>query len=244
MGATVPPVALYAGAHCRQTGIMDPSSTPLHNLGPLDQLRAGRLPERLLRLLLGLWIYGLAVALLIQGTLGAAPWDVFHLGLALHLPLSLGTVMVIVSIVVLLAWIPLRQMPGLGTLANTLLVGPFADLNLAWLPLPGTMPMRVAYVLTGTIACALATALYVGAHLGPGPRDGVMTGLSRRSGWSIRRVRTGIELGVLGAGISLGGTVGAGTLVFALGVGPLTQLFLRHLAVRLPAVANDTARQA
>jgi len=245
MEATIPPAALYHGVRSRQTGAMDPSPTPLlHNLGPLDQLRAGRLPERLLRLLLGLWIYGLAVALLVQGTLGAAPWYVFLLGLALHLPLSLGTVMVIVSIVVLLAWIPLRQMPGLGTLANTLLVGPFADLNLAWLPLPGTMPMRVAYVLTGTIACALATALYVGAHLGPGPRDGVMTGLSRRSGWSIRRVRTGIELGVLGAGISLGGTVGAGTLVFALGVGPLTQLFLRHLAVRLPAVANDTARQA
>src|SRR5690606_25334471 len=152
----------------------------LPNLAPLEQLRAGRLPERLLRLLCGLWIYGLAVALLIQGALGAAPWDVFHLGLALHAPLSLGTVMVIVSVLVLLAWIPLRQMPGLATVANTLLVGPFSDLNLAWLPLASGMPMRVGYLLGGTLACAVATALYVGAQLGPGPRDGLMTGLSRR----------------------------------------------------------------
>jgi uncharacterized membrane protein YczE len=214
--------------------INTPTPPVLANLGPLAQLRAGRLPERVLRLLLGLWLYGLSVALMIRGAIGASPWDVFHMGVAEHLPLSVGTVMVITAVAVLLAWIPLRQMPGLGTLANTLLLGPFADLNLAWLVPPGSLPLQVAYMLAGVVTCALATALYVGAQLGPGPRDGVMTGLARRTGWSIRQVRTWIELVVLAAGYVLGGTVGLGTVVFALGVGPLTQFFLRYLVVRLP----------
>lgn len=206
----------------------------LANLGPLAQLRAGRLPERLLRLLLGLWVYGLAIALMIEGALGASPWDVFHLGVTRHLPLSLGTVIVLAALVVLLAWIPLRQMPGLGTLANTLLLGPFADLNLAWIGTPETLPVRIAFMLGGVVACAFATALYVGAQLGPGPRDGLMTGLARRTGWSIRAVRTVMEVVVLVAGIALGGVAGVGTVVFALGVGPVTQFFLRWLVVPLP----------
>jgi len=212
------------------------TNTSLHGLvamGPMEQLRAGRLPERLLRLLAGLWLYGLAIALMIEGAIGASPWDVFHLGVSLHAPLSLGTVMIITAIVVLLAWIPLRQMPGLGTVANTLLLGPFADLNLALLGAPEALPMKVAYMLGGVIACAFATALYVGAQLGPGPRDGLMTGLSRRTGWSIRSVRTGIEVSVLVVGALLGGTLGVGTVVFALGVGPVTQFFLRYLVVPL-----------
>lgn len=214
---------------------MDKTTSPaaLANLGPLAQLRAGRMPERLLRLLLGLWLYGLSVALMIEGTLGASPWDVFHQGVTRHLPLSLGMVMIVVSVVVLLAWIPLRQMPGLGTVANTLLIGPFADANLALLDTPGSLGVRCAFVLGGVLVCALATGLYIGAQLGPGPRDGLMTGLARRSGWSIRRVRTGIEISVLVAGVLLGGVFGAGTIVFALGVGPATQCFLRRLVVRL-----------
>lgn len=205
----------------------------LANLGPVDQLKAGRLPERLLRLLLGLWLYGLAIGLMIKGALGASPWDVFHLGLSAHLPLSLGTVMIFAALAVLLAWVPLRQMPGLGTVANTLLLGPFADLNLALLGTPDSLAQQYAFMLGGVAACAFATALYVGAQLGPGPRDGLMTGLARRTGWSIRRVRTAIEIAVLAVGVLLGGKAGLGTVVFALGVGPVTQFFLRYLVVPL-----------
>ena len=214
----------------------------LANLGPLAQLKAGRLPERVLRLLVGLWLYGLAIALMIEGAVGASPWDVFHLGVSRHLPLSFGTVMILAAVAVLLAWIPLRQMPGLGTLANTLLVGPFGYLNLAWLATPVGLPLRCAYLLAGVVLCAVATALYIGAQLGPGPRDGLMTGLARRTGWSIRRIRTLIEVTVLVIGVLLGGVVGVGTLVFAFGVGPLTQFFLRHLVVRLDAPATVALR--
>lgn len=205
----------------------------LANLGPYAQLRAGRLPERLLRLLLGLALYGIAIALMVEGALGASPWDVLHLGLARHLPVSFGMVMILTAAGVLLAWIPLRQMPGLGTLANALLLGPFADLALAWLDTPQTLPLRIGYLVTGIVLCAVSTAMYVGAQLGPGPRDGLMTGLARRTGGSIRRVRTLLEVGVLAIGVALGGTVGVGTVAFALAVGPLTQFFLRYLVVRL-----------
>ena len=216
-------------------------SSGLSNLGPLAQLKAGRLPERLFRLLVGLWLYGLAIALMVKGAIGASPWDVFHLGLSLHLPVSFGVVMIITAVVVLLAWIPLRQMPGVGTLANTLLLGPFADLNLALLGTPEGLPLRSAYLLAGVVLCAIATALYIGAQLGPGPRDGLMTGLSRRTGWSIRKVRTIIEVTVLIVGVLLGGVVGVGTVIFALGVGPLTQFFLRYLVVRLDDPDTRTA---
>lgn len=217
----------------------------LANLGPLAQLRAGRLTERLSRLLLGLWLYGLAIALMIEAAIGASPWDVFHLGVAGHIPWSIGTVMVLTALVVLLAWLPLRQMPGLGTVANTVLLGPFADLNLALLGTPEGLLTRTAYLVAGVVMCAFATALYVGAQLGPGPRDGLMTGLARRSGWSIRRIRTGIEVTVLVAGALLGGVVGIGTVLFALGVGPLTQYFLRYTIVRLPAdPPSDSACEA
>lgn len=208
----------------------------LQNLGPLAQLRAGRMPERLLRLGIGLWLYGLSVALMIRGAIGASPWDVFHQGMALHVPISFGVVMILVSVAVLLAWIPLRQMPGLGTLANTLLIGPFADLNLALIATPESLALRVVFMLAGVLVCAFATGLYIGAQLGPGPRDGLMTGLARRTGRSIRLVRTLIEISVLLAGVLLGGVFGIGTIVFALGVGPVTQFFLRRLVVRLEGV--------
>lgn len=207
----------------------------LANLGPLAQLRAGRLPERLVRLLAGLWLYGVSNALLMQSTLGGSPWVVFHQGASLHLPLSLGTIMVLVAVAVLLLWIPLRQMPGLGTVANTLLLGPFTDLNLRLLDAPGSLSLRCVYLVGGVVVCALATALYVGAQLGPGPRDGLMTGFARRTGRSIQRVRTCIEIVVLAMGVVLGGTAGVGTLVFALFVGSITQFFMRYLVVRLEA---------
>lgn len=209
----------------------------LANLGPLAQLRAGRLPERLVRLLVGLWLYGVSNALMMKSALGGSPWVVFHQGAARHLPLSIGTIMVLVALLVLLLWIPLRQMPGLGTLANTLLLGPFTDLGLRMLDTPDSLLMRWVCLLGGVVFCALATALYVGAQLGTGPRDGLMTGFVRRTGGSLQRVRTSIEVVVLLLGIVLGGTAGVGTLVFALGVGPITQRLMRYLVVRLPGPA-------
>jgi uncharacterized membrane protein YczE len=158
---------------------------------------------------------------------------VFHLGASGHVPLSLGAAIVATSAIVLLAWIPLRQLPGVGTVLNAALLGPFADLNLAALPSPSQPVVQVAFAIAGIVTCALATALYVGAQFGPGPRDGLMTGLARRTGWSIRVVRTGLEVSVLVVGVLLGGTVGVGTLAFALAVGPLTQRFLRVLVVPL-----------
>jgi len=219
-----------------------PSPLPLANLGPLDQLRAGRLPERVLRLLVGLWIFGLANALMIEGAIGAAPWVVFHSGVALHLPLSLGTVMVLTAMAVLLCWIPLRQMPGLGTMANAFLLGPFTDLNLLLLPTADALPVQIAFMFAGLVTCGFATALYIGAQLGPGPRDGLMTGLTRLTGWPIRRVRTSLEVTVLAIGVLLGGPAGLGTVVFALGVGPVTQFFLRYLVVPLDTL--DTVPEA
>lgn len=219
-----------------------PAPPSLSNLDPLAQLRAGRLPERVLRLLFGLWLYGLAIALMIKGAIGAAPWDVFHLGVARQLPVSFGMVMILAAVAVLLAWIPLRQMPGLGTLCNTLLLGPFADFNLSLLGSPDSLLLRVLYLLAGVLICAVATALYVGAQLGPGPRDGLMTGIARRTGWSIRSVRTALELSVLAVGVLLGGTAGLGTVVFALAIGPLTQFFLRYLVVRLEPPASIVPR--
>ena len=220
---------------------MNPNTSPfgVANLGPLAQLRAGRLTERLVRLLGGLWLYGVSNALLMQSALGGSPWVVFHEGVARHLEISLGAVMVLVAVAVLLLWIPLRQMPGLGTIANTLLLGPFTDLNLRLLEAPEALPLRWAYLIGGVVACGMATALYVGAQLGPGPRDGLMTGFARRTGRSIQRVRTCIEIVVLAMGVVLGGTVGIGTLVFALCVGPVTQFFMRYLVLRLDAPGDS-----
>lgn len=186
-----------------------------------------------MRLLVGLAVYGLSIALMIEGAIGASPWDVFHVGASLHAPLSFGVVMIVTAVGVLLAWIPLRQMPGLGTVANTLLLGPFAEVCLRLLPTPEDLAVRVCFMVAGVVACALGTAVYVGAQLGPGPRDGLMTGLARRTGWSIRLVRTVIEVSVLGAGVAMGGTLGIGTVFFALGVGPITQFFLPYLTVPL-----------
>src|SRR5690606_27348658 len=152
---------------CGQSVAMDKTTPPhgLANLGPIAQLGAGRLHERLLRLVAGLFLYGLSVALMVEGALGASPWDVFHLGAARHLPLGLGATLVVVSVAVLLAWTPLRQRPGLGTIANSALVGPFADLGLHWLPSPGQPALQAVFLLAGIILCGLATAVHVGAQL-------------------------------------------------------------------------------
>ena len=206
----------------------------LARLGPVAQLRAGRLPRRLAQLLVGLALYGVTLAMMIRATLGNAPWDVLHQGMALHLPITIGTAVIGMSLVVLLLWIPLRELPGFGTIANSFVVGLVADLSLSLLDAPEAMWARVLLMLGGLVLNALATALYIGSQLGPGPRDGLMTGLHRRTGVSIRLVRTGLEVVVVAIGWVLGGVVGIGTLLYALGIGPLVQLMLPWCIVELP----------
>ena len=189
------------------------------------------LPRRLAQLFVGLALYGLSLALVLRAGLGLAPWDVLHQGLAERLGLSIGTVLIAVSFVVLLLWVPLRERPGVGTIANALLVGVFVDLTLLVVPDAEGWPARVALLLLGVALNGLATALYIGARLGPGPRDGLMTGLVRRSGRSVRLVRTLIEASVLVTGWLLGGTVGVGTLLYAVAIGPIAHALLPVLTV-------------
>jgi uncharacterized membrane protein YczE len=187
---------------------------------------------RLGRLYVGLVAYGAGAAFQVQSGLGLDPWDVFHQGIARDLHVSLGLVVIAVGALVLLAWIPLRQRPGIGTISNVLVLGSALDAVLAVLPAPQRLLVRIAFVALGITLIGAATGLYISADLGPGPRDGLMTGLARRTGRSIRLVRTVIELTVLLLGWLLGGTVGFGTLAFALSIGPLTQLSLRMFARR------------
>jgi uncharacterized membrane protein YczE len=185
-----------------------------------------RLPRRLGQLYIGLFFYGLSGALQVRSGLGLDPWDVFHQGVAEHLGLAIGTVSVLVGAAVLLAWIPLRQRPGIGTLSNVVLIGVSMNFALGWLPHVDAIGWRIADMIAGVVLCGLATGMYIGANLGPGPRDGLMTGLARRTGRSIRLTRTTLEVSVLVAGWLLGGTVGIGTALFAVAIGPLVQVFM------------------
>jgi uncharacterized membrane protein YczE len=209
----------------------------LARLGPVAQLRAGRLPRRLTQLAIGLTLYGVTLAMMIRATLGNAPWDVLHQGMAIHLPISIGTAVIVMSMVVLLLWIPLREMPGMGTIANSLVVGLVADAGLAVLDAPDALWQRSLLMVGGVVLNALATALYIGSQFGPGPRDGLMTGLHRRSGVSIRLVRTGLEVFVVVIGWLLGGVVGVGTVLYAVAIGPLVQLMLPRCIVELDVSA-------
>jgi uncharacterized membrane protein YczE len=198
----------------------------------------GHLFQRLVRLYTGLAGFGISVALFVRARLGLDPWDVLHQGIARHLGIQIGWVVIAVSALVLLAWIPLRQRPGLGTISNLVLVGLVANVTLDVLPTAHGLVLRIT-LLTAAIALnAVATALYVGAGLGPGPRDGLMTGLAAR-GHSIRVVRTGIEVTVLAAGWLLGGSVGAGTLAYAVLIGPLVHILLPRLSVRSAQPRTD-----
>lgn len=198
----------------------------LADLGPVAQLRVGRLGRRVPQLLLGLVLYGVSLALMLRSGLGLAPWDVFHQGLTRHVPLTIGQAIVVVSFVLLLLWIPLREKPGVGTIGNAVLVGVSVDATLAVVDAPEALPWRIAFLLLGVVGNGLATAMYIGAQLGRGPRDGLMTGLSRRTGRSLRLVRTLLEVSVVVLGVVLGGTLGVGTVLYALAIGPLTQLML------------------
>ena len=195
-----------------------------------------RLPSRLAALYVGLWLYGASMSLMIAGGLGVNPWDVFHQGLESHVSLSFGTITAITGVAVLLMWIPLRQRPGLGTVSNVVVIAVAVDSTSALLPHLDGLEIRSLAMVSGIVLNAFATALYIGAGMGPGPRDGLMTGLVARTGWSIRLTRTGIELTVVLTGWLLGGTLGLGTVLYALGVGPLVQLFMTYL----PALRNTS----
>lgn len=209
------------------------TSRELARLGPVEQLRAGRLVRRLSQLAVGLVLYGLTLALIIRAAVGNAPWDVLHQGIAKHTSLSIGQAVIVMSLVVLLLWIPIRELPGLGTIANSFLVGLSADFFLGVLDRPGALELQILMMLAGVTLNGLATALYIGSQLGPGPRDGLMTGLHRRTGVSIRVVRTGLEVSVVGIGFLLGGAVGIGTILYTLAIGPLVQLMLPYTIVAL-----------
>ena len=172
-------------------------------------------------LLIGLSLFGISLGLVVRAGLGLAPWDVFHDGVSERIGTSLGTVIVTTSFVVLLLWIPLRERPGVGTIGNAILVGVWVDITMAIIPeIDGALPGRVGLLLLGVSINGLATGLYIGAGMGSGPRDGLMTGIASR-GHSIRLVRTSIEAIVLITGFALGGTVGIGTLLYAFAIGPI-----------------------
>ncbi|HEV7713148.1 MAG TPA: hypothetical protein VGP16_33450 [Asanoa sp.] len=196
--------------------------------------------SRLLRLFAGLVLFGVSLALMVRADIGLGPWDVFHQGIAQRIGLSIGLVVNLTAIVVLLLWIPLRQRPGIGTVANVVVVGLVTDGTLWLLPDLDALAPRIALLVAGILANAVATGLYVGAGLGPGPRDGLMTGLAAR-GHSVRLVRTLIELTVLVIGWLLGGSVGVGTIAYALAIGPLVGVFLPRLTVAPRTVVNGEA---
>lgn len=187
--------------------------------------------RRVTQLFAGLFLYGISLAFVLRAGLGLAPWDVLHQGLAELTGASIGTMVIAVSFLVLLFWIPLRERPGFATFANAVLVGVSVDLTLLVLDDVSSWPLRILLLAGGVLLNALATALYIGALLGSGPRDGLMTGLVRRTGRSVRLVRTTIEVTVLALGWLLGGTVGIGTLLYAFAIGPIVHVLLPRLTV-------------
>jgi uncharacterized membrane protein YczE len=199
--------------------------------------------RRLIQLYLGLAAYGVSMAMLLYAQLGLMPWDVLHQGLALRSGWPMGRMAILVGALVLLAWIPIRQKPGLGTVSNVVVIGLVFDVTLAWVGSAlddAGLATRIGLLLGGIVLNGLATAAYIGARFGPGPRDGLMTGLARRTGRSVRLVRTVIEGSALGVGFALGGTLGIGTLVYALAIGPVIQALLPWFD-RAPKVAASTA---
>lgn len=200
--------------------------------------------RRLAQLYLGLYLYGLSGALLIRSDLGAMPWDVLSQGLSNQTGLSIGTWSVIIGALIMLLWIPLRQKPGLGTLSNVIVIGVSVDLSLWLIPTTGFLPLQILLLISGVLVCAIATGCYIGVGLGPGPRDGLMTGLASL-GLSIRLARTIIEVTVALLGFLMGGTVGLGTLVFMIAIGPLAQIFLPMMRMaeatpRVPPTQTDS----
>jgi uncharacterized membrane protein YczE len=193
--------------------------------------------RRLLQLYAGLTLYGVSMALQIRAGLGLDPWDVFHQGVSDKTGLSFGTIVIITGALVLLAWVPLRQMPGIGTVSNVFVIGIVVDIALSVVGDVHGLGYQLTLLASGVFLNAVAGAAYIGAGLGPGPRDGLMTGLVRRTGKSVGVIRTSIEVGVLSVGFLLGGTVGLGTVVYALSIGPLLQLMLPAFTIKEPVPA-------
>jgi uncharacterized membrane protein YczE len=201
---------------------------------PAPQPRPGRAwlwTRRLVQLYVGLACYGISAAMMVRARLGLDPWDVLHQGIAHRTGHAIGTVSVVVGVFVLLLWLPLRQRPGLGTVSNVLVVGLVMNQTLQVLPAQHGFSAQLAMLVGGIVLCGLATGMYISAGLGPGPRDGLMTGYALRTGLSIRLTRTVLELTVLGVGWLLGGSVGLGTVLFAVWIGPLSQLSLKLMAI-------------
>jgi uncharacterized membrane protein YczE len=228
------------------------SATLRERLGIVASRRAaaGWLPRRpaglvlrLVRLYAGLLMFGLSLGLMVRARLGLSPWDVLNQGIARRLGVQIGWVVIVIGALVLLLWIPLRQRPGFGTISNIVLVGLAVNWTLDLVSAPVGLPARSAFLIGGVLLNAVATALYLGARLGPGPRDGLMTGLAAR-GYSIRVARTCIELAVLGIGFALGGTVGVGTLLYAAAIGPLVHVLLPRLTVRQQGKQSADSQQA
>ena len=198
-------------------------------------LRGRALPRRLIQLYAGLVTFAFGEALIVQAKLGVMSWDVLHQGLTQHLGLSIGQWSIIVGALVLLLWIPMREKPGLGTLSNVVVIGACLDVFLHVVPAATAIGWRVSMLVVGILINGIATAAYIGARLGPGPRDGLMTGLVRLTGRPVAWIRTGIEVSVVGVGYLLGGNLGGGTLLFVLTIGPIVHLFLPRLTISAPA---------
>ncbi|MEO6102623.1 MAG: hypothetical protein ABIP44_03165 [Pseudoxanthomonas sp.] len=197
--------------------------------------------RRLVQLVLGLFLYGIGISLMVRASIGIAPWDVLTQGVSKQTGLSFGLLTNLIGVVVLLLWIPIRQKPGLGTVLNVLLIGPSAQLGLWLLPQFEGASQQIPVFVAGLSVLALATGMYIGANFGPGPRDGLMTGLHRRTGWPISVVRTGIEASVLLAGWAMGGDADWGTLVFAVAVGPMCAVTMRWFTATPRIMAGDAA---
>ena len=201
-------------------------------------MRSPDLARRLAQLYGGLTLYGVSASFLLLAGLGNDPWDVLHQGLSRQTGIGIGTWVCIVGALVLLLWIPLRQRPGVGTISNVIVIGVAVEVMLTTFPPAHGLGLRISLMLSGVVLNGLATGLYIGARFGPGPRDGLMTGLAAR-GLSLRAVRTGIELTVLACGVALGGTVGVGTIVYALAIGPLAHVFVPALTVPAPVTTTS-----
>lgn len=193
-------------------------------------VRGKNLQRRLIQLNVGLILFGIGIAMMLQSGLGLPPWDVLHQGLAEEFGLSVGVWSIIISFVVLLLWIPLRERYGLGTVLNAVIIGVVIDLGVLVIPEPDSLWLDVPFMAAGIFLIGLASGMYIGANLGPGPRDGLMTAVARR-GPSIRATRWGLEIAVLLTGILLGGTFGVGTVAFALLIGPIVQFFLPRWSI-------------
>ncbi|WFR84544.1 hypothetical protein [Arthrobacter sp. Y-9] len=200
--------------------------------------------RRISQLIAGLALYGFSIALFVRAGLGTAPWDVLHRGVSHLTGISTGVVIIVLSFLILLLWIPLRQKPGWGTLANAVLVGLFVDLSMPFIPQADGLIWQLVFLLGALVLNAVATACYISANFGPGARDGLMTGLARRTGWPLWRCRTLIEVTVVAIGWALGGVLGVGTVAYAFGIGPLVQWLMPVFAipgVRRTSVETDEA---